>query len=298
MELAPIAFFVYNRPDHTRKALNALADNTLASASDLFIYCDGPKTSVSIDEAKAIRQVREIARAETRFKTITIIEQEVNKGLAKSITGGIGELLGRYFKVIVLEDDLVTSPWFLQFLNDGLEKYETVSQVVCITGYIYPIKSELPATFFLNGADCWGWATWTRGWQIYNHDAKVLLGDINKEGKNRKFDYDGTYPYTQMLKDNIDNKNNSWAIKWHASAFLQKKLTLYPGKSLVLNIGHDNSGTHSGLNSSFTGQLSNHRIILADIPIEPNEYAYKRFKKFFKSLQIPFVKRLINRILK
>ena len=148
----------------------------------------------------------------------------------------------------MLEDDLLTSPYFLDFMNEGLSIYEEDEKVISIHGYVYPISEKLPETFFLRGADCWGWATWKRGWDLFEPDGGLLLNKLEESKQTEEFDFNRSYPYTQMLKDQINGKTNSWAVRWYASAFLQNKYTLYPGKSLVSNIGGDGSGTNTGLN--------------------------------------------------
>ena len=160
MSLAPIVLFVYNRPEHTRKTVKALQDNDLTDESILYIFSDAAKND---DEVENVEKVREYIRTISGFKQIIIIEREKNYGLANSIISGVTEIVNKYGKIIVLEDDLVTSKYFLSFMNDALEIYKDENKVICIHGYIYPIKSELPETFFIKGADCWGWATWKRG---------------------------------------------------------------------------------------------------------------------------------------
>ena len=127
-------------------------------------------------------------------------------------------------KVIVLEDDLVTSPHFLQYMNDGLGIYERDDRVISIHGYSYPVHGKLPETFFLRGADCLGWATWKRGWDLFEDDGQRLLNELERRNLTRSFDFDGSYPYTQMLRDQIAGSNSSWAVRWYASAFLRDKL--------------------------------------------------------------------------
>ncbi len=246
MMLAPIILFVYNRPEHTKKVLDALAANHLASDSDLFIYADGVKPNADKILAEKVERVRQIIRSESRFNNVHIIESPVNKGLAKSVIGGVTEVITQYNKAIILEDDLIASEFFLRFMNDALNKFESAEEVVCISGYSYPVKKNVPELYFIKGADCWGWATWKRGWNIFEEKGEPLLKAIKERQLENNFNFFGTYPYTQMLQDQINGKNDSWAIRWYASAFIKDKLTLYPGKSFIQNIGFDGTGTHSG----------------------------------------------------
>ncbi|GHT84207.1 hypothetical protein FACS1894137_06970 [Spirochaetia bacterium] len=158
--------------------------------------------------------------------------------------------------MIVLEDDLITSPYFLTYMNDALNLYEQDERVVSIHGYVYPIKQKLPDYFFLRGADCWGWATWKRGWDLFNPDGQFLLNEIKKQKLEKHFNFNNTFNYTGMLQAQIDGKVSSWAIRWYASAFLENKYTLYPGMSFIENIGNDGSGTHRGSTEIFKTKFS------------------------------------------
>ncbi|KKO18108.1 MAG: putative methyltransferase [Candidatus Brocadia fulgida] len=225
MELAPIALFVYNRPWHLRQTVESLNKNELAEFSELFVFSDGPKSEADKEKVLAVRKY---IKTISGFKSVNIVEREQNLGLGNSIITGVTEIINRYGRIIVLEDDMISSPYFLRFMNEALEFYEDEERVASIHGYIYPLKTLLPETFFLRGADCWGWATWKRGWNLFETDGSKLLYELKKNNLLRKFDLNGTYPYTRMLKDQAKGKNHSWAIRWHASLFLKEKLTLYP----------------------------------------------------------------------
>ncbi|WP_276485260.1 glycosyltransferase [Paraflavitalea pollutisoli] len=271
MELAPIILFVYNRPEHTRQTVASLQKNHFASNSELFIYSDGPRSN---DHRASVSQVRDYVAKITGFKQVKIVHREKNMGLAQNIKDGVTSMLKTYKNVIVLEDDMILSPYFLEYMNHSLQKYEQVEEVISIHGYCVPIQYP-QATFFLRGADCWGWATWQRGWKLFNDDASLLLEKLTQQKLLYAFDLDGTYDYSGMLRHQIDGRVNSWAIKWYASAFLANKLTLYPAQSLVQNIGGDGSGTHLQNAEHNNTPLNNHRILLQDIPIEESYSARK-----------------------
>ena len=177
MTLSPIVLFVYNRPWHTRQAIKALQNNELADRSDLFIYSDGPKGEQT---DKAVQKVREYIYTINGFKTVTIRERKENMGLAGSIIDGVTAIVKEYGRVVVLEDDLVTSPFFLRYMNDALKLYEHDERIISIAGYIYPLSVKLPTTFFLRGADCWGWATWKRGWNHFEKDGQTLQHQVTE----------------------------------------------------------------------------------------------------------------------
>ena len=175
MSLAPIALFVYNRLEHLEKTINALQNNILALDSELYIFSDGAKDEKSSEQ---VNKIRKYIKTISEFKKIIVIEREKNLGLANSIISGVTEVINKYGKIIVLEDDMVTSRYFLKYMNEALEYYENEDRVISIHGYIYPVKKELPNTFFMKGADCWGWATWKRGWDLFEHDGKKLLQEL------------------------------------------------------------------------------------------------------------------------
>lgn len=296
--LAPIVLFAYNRPQHLRKVLEALQNNKLAEESDLFIFCDGPKATATAEELAKIEAVRAIAAEKKWCKTVTIHAQSKNRGLANSIIQGVTEIVSSFQKIIVLEDDLVPFPYFLSYMNAALDMYVNESEVACISAYVYPVKSKLPETFFIQGADCWGWATWQRAWNCFEADGKKLLDQIESNALQKKFDFDFTYPYVQMLKDQINHKNDSWAIRWYASAFIKNMLCLYPCKSLIQNIGIDGSGTHSGSSDKWNVAEFNEHIVLQKNPTVQHKNGYRAFKHYFKSLRPAFKLRAKNFIKK
>lgn len=295
MPLAPVLLFVYNRPYHTRKTIEALLENENASETDLIIYSDA-----SIDPFNnKVLETRNYIKSVIGFRSIMIIERSKNWGLARNIIDGVTSVINQYGKVIVLEDDLVVSPFFLKYMNEALDFYEKEEQIVCIHGYVYPVKRKLPETFFIKGADCWGWATWKRGWDLFCLDGKFLLDEINRYNMKREFDFEGSYPYYKMLKRQVEGSNDSWAIRWYASAFLNNKLTLYPGTSLVTQIGMDGSGTHCGANSIYDVQLLNRPINISKIPIEQTLSARKIFTYYFRyTMKIAKLRSFIKRMIK
>jgi hypothetical protein len=291
-ENAPVLLFCFNRPSHTERVLAALSENEQATQSDLYVFCDGPKNA---DDVNLVARVHDVVERPTAFKSVKIQKQKTNKGLANSIIDGVTAMIELHGRVIVVEDDLVTSPFFLRFMNDALETYESEQQVISIHGYMLPVKERLAESFFLRGADCWGWATWRRGWTMFEADGRLLLQELYKRGLQRKFDLDGAYPYVRMLKAQIAGKNDSWAIRWHASAFLKNKLTLYPGRSLVLNIGNDSTGTHSSTTADFSGDIADSPIEVTRIPIHENELARDAVVDFYRTTRRP-VARIMRRL--
>ena len=274
---APILLFTYNRPEHTRRTVQALQKNELADESDLFIYSDGAKGD---KDKMNVQKVREYLQTIDHFRSVTTTIREYNYGLANNIIDGVTNLVGKFKKVIVLEDDLITSPFFLRFMNEALDKYKYEEAVISIHGYCLPIEYDEPV-FFLKGADCWGWATWDRGWKLFNTDSSQLMQQLKKSKSIKEFDFNGAFDYSGMLKKQIEGKVNSWAIRWYASAFIHNKLTLYPGKSLIKNIGGDGSGTHLQNEKQYQTGLNDRPVELKDIHIAESVRARQLIEKHF-----------------
>jgi hypothetical protein len=275
--LAPVVLFACARPDHLRRTLDALRTNPEAGATPLVVFCDGARRP---EQAAAVEAVRSIAASAEGFASVTPVLRPRNLGLAASIIDGVSEQLGRHERVIVLEDDILVSPHFLRYMNEALDVYAAEPRVASIHGYCYPTREVLPETFFLRGADCWGWATWARAWKHFNPDGTALLCALRERGLERRFDLDGAYPYSRMLEDQIAGRNDSWAVRWHASCFLDDMLTLYPGRSLVHNIGNDASGTHSGATAAFAQSVASEPVQVLPQALEECAAARAAFARY------------------
>jgi hypothetical protein len=289
---SPIVLFVYNRPHHTRQTVEALQKNELASESELFIYSDAPKNENSVSK---VNEVREYIKIVDGFKKVTIIEREKNLGLADSIIDGVTKIVNEYGKIIVLEDDLVTSPFFLRFMNEALGMYKDEPKVASIHGYIYPIE-DLPETFFIKGADCWGWATWKDKWTVFEPNGQKLLDELKDKKLTKEADFNGSYGYTKMLKRQIQGKNNSWAVRWYVSAFLKNMLTLYPKQSYVQNIGHDSEGTHCTAETDVYKVVLSKKYSISKIETTEDTVARKKIEIFHNSLKLSFIKRVLLKL--
>lgn len=291
--LAPIALFAYDRLWHTCRTIEALQRNELAQESALFVFCDGP---VGPGSCTQVRSVREYLRTVTGFKTKVMIERERNMGLAASIIAGVTQICSDYDRVIVLEDDLDTSPFFLRYMNRALEVYASEPRVGSIHGYWYPVTGRAPETFFLRGASCWGWATWSRAWREFRADGAGLLAELRRQNLTRSFDLDGTIAYTRMLEDQICGRIDSWAIRWHASMFLADRLQLSPGVSLVRNTGFDGSGTHCTRTDVFATELSTAPIQVRHMPPVENAQARAMLIDYYRRSSGTFTRRVARRL--
>ena len=279
---APIVLFTYSRADHTKRVVESLLTNNEAKDSELFIFSDGPKNE---DKKEAVEENRRYIHSVSGFKSIHIIERKENWGLANSLIAGITDVIGKYGKVIVVEDDLVVSPYFLKFINEGLEKYKDDERVGTITGFVPPIDGELPENFFLYYFQCWGWATWERAWKLLNKDSKSLLRQLRF--KKKKFDVGGGVGNYGNLYCQKVGLVDSWYLRYYASLFLKGKLSLYPGCSLTANEGLDGTGIHCGsdINGTYNVNVSRNPIECVDIVIQENIEVYKKFVSYFMSKQ-------------
>lgn len=277
MKYSPIVLFLYNRPDHTKLTLDALANNTEARDSELFIYCDGVKPGSSEKDKDSVQAVRQIANEENRFKKVNLIYRNENLGLANSIISGVTEIVNQFGRTIVLEDDIVPSIGFLKYMNEALDLYENEDKVGCIHAWNYDLDTTKfeDSTFFLRGGDCWGWATWKSSWSLFNSNGNQLLDEIKKNKLEYSFNRNGTHPFVEMLGDQIKGKNDSWAIRWHASLFLKDKFCLHPVKPIVRNIGLDNSGTHCGDSDLLQDTVD--FINLKKVNVDENQLFFKSY---------------------
>ena len=290
---SPIALFVYNRPGHARRTVDALAKNIGAQDAVLHVFSDAAKSSTDV---ASVNEVRSYLKQISGFKQIVIIERAENFGLAKSIIDGVSDLCSRHGRVIVLEDDLETSPYFVRFMNEALEFYETTPKVMHISGYMFPIDaSGLPETFFLRTASCWGWATWDRAWKHFSKEPKKLLGEYTEQRINR-FNMDGAYNFFAQVEQNESGLINTWAVFWYATVFHMDGLCLHPTFSMVNNIGHDDTGEHCKKSSVFDTALANKPITYLEKNIIESALAHARTKEFFLATRHTFFHRIFMAI--
>lgn len=266
--VSPIAMFVYNRLDNTRTTIEYLKRNELASESSLYIFSDGGKNEASW---KAVNEVRVYLHTVTGFKEVHIIERPENYYLERNITEGIQYVLSEHDTVIVLEDDICTSPVFLKYMNDALDKYREEKKVMHIAGFSNLDVPELGDVYFTPHMSGWGWATWKDRWQLFTHytsRADALAGLTQAD--LLKIEYGGNF---RCLKS-LDKSPIPWDICWEVIIHKQKGLCLTPTHTLVKNIGIGN-GTHFN-NSRLFGWYDYDRpfrteeICLPDIPVREN----------------------------
>ncbi|MNK07564.1 hypothetical protein D3C87_254790 [compost metagenome] len=284
---APIALFVYNRPEHTRRTLDSLQKNFLAKESKLFIFSDGAR----VGEEANVAAVRALAKSITGFKSVEVVERPHNFGLANSVIDGVTRLCTEFGNAIVLEDDVLSSPYTLEYFNDALNKYKHEEKVMHVTAYMYPIAdADLPETFFLRIASSQAWATWDRAWKKFEPNIDTLIGKFDEQSKYQ-FELEGGMNFWKHIMEFKHGRNNSWAIRWYASVFLNKGLSVNPAISLIENIGHDGSGVHSGVSTIYEGAINDFRI--TEFPEDLEEYkpGYQAVRQFLKHRKGTYLQR-------
>ena len=287
MQLAPICLFVYNRLDETKITVEALKANFLAAESKLFIFSDGFKNA---ETQSKVEEVRAYIKTITGFKEITLIECAVNKGLASSIIAGVTKIVNTHGTVIVLEDDLVTTPNFLDFMNQSLQFYENNTSIQSISGFSLKIKNPLKESdvFFNSRAFSWGWATWENRWDENIFDLNYITDTIaSKPNILKNFNKQCGNDISEMLLNSISGKNNSWYVRWAFDHFITKRLTVYPFLSKVYNICFSDAATHcNGVNvfdSIIDSEYQRTFFFLENIEnkVFQNEFL-KYFSKYYK----------------
>lgn len=302
MDLAPIAFFVYNRPEHTKKSIDSLAKNYWTKDSILYVFSDGPRNE---KDSSLINKVREIIKNTDGFKKVKIIESDKNLGLANSIIGGVSEVIKRHGTVIVIEDDLIMARNFLRFTNEALQFYKDNDKVFSITGYNFPPslmnipKDYNKDVYFSPRCSSWGWGTWEDRWVKADWELKDFDSFIKDKKQQRLYNYSGD-DKTEMLIAQKTGKIDSWAIRWDYAHFKNDAFCVYPVHSFVDNIGFDRSGRHCDdyMGYSHGGKLEEKEY---NIKLEPvaklDKKAMREFRKIFSRGFKYRAKQLIKRII-
>ncbi len=289
MSLAPIALFAYNRPHHVARTVEALLQNPLAGQSELFIFSDGPKTDKDVEK---VREVREYLYTIKGFKRIEITEREKNWGLAQSIITGVSTVLNNYDRIIVMEDDILSLPSFLNFINDALAFYEEDEKIFSISGFNYPIPvpASYPHSVYISPrASSLGWATWRDRWAKADWEVKDYEGFKRDKAAQKAFNRGGPN-LTSMLVKQQKGMINSWAIRWCYTHYKQKGYCLFPVNSKIQHIGADGSGSE-------TPKTKKLDVVFEEAPYEftpdlqENEGIMEGYQKYFKQ---SFIRRIIN----
>ncbi|HMI60389.1 MAG TPA: hypothetical protein VK518_05755 [Puia sp.] len=264
MKLSPVLLFTYKRLDQTRYSVEALQRNHLADQSELYIFSDGPRTKA---DAEKVQSVREYLKTIGGFKKTTLKMADKNQGLANSIIGGVTELINIYGKVIVLEDDLVTSSNFLSFCNQALSHYKADPQVFSVSGYTRPISGlKDNGVYFTSRASSWGWATWKEKWNEVDWKVNDYASFSADRKARRAFNRMGS-DMAGMLDRQMRGEIDSWAIRWCYHQFRKNYVTVFPATSKVRNIGFNEHGSHT------TGRFNSFRTDLDESDSQSFEFS-------------------------
>jgi len=250
MDLTPIVLFIFNRPWHTKKTIEALQKNILASESNLFVFSDGPKT---VADGPKVKEVRDYIRTINGFKSLSIIERDRNFGLAESIITGVTEVVNQYGKIIVMEDDLISSRNFLKFMNQALTTYKDQNEIFSVTGYNFLPKIPVgykEQVFLSYRPSSWGWGTWADRWNKADWEVKDFDAFMKNKNDHVRFNRGGD-DLTGMLVKQMKGEIDSWGIRWCYTHYKHSAYCIVPVTSKIKNIGFDNSGTHCGASGRY-----------------------------------------------
>lgn len=297
--LAPIVLFVYNREDHTRRTLETLKKNLGAKESRLYIFSDGAKTEKENENVLRVRKL--IREYEGDFLETHIIEAERNQGLAASVISGVSKVIKEYGKVIVLEDDIITTPYFLSYMNQALDFYEQDGRIWSISGYTLPMRSleKYQKDVFLSyRASSWGWGTWKERWEPIDWELSDYSDYKKDKERIRRFERGGR-DLPLMLESQRQGQIDSWAVRWCYWQSKNDMLTVYPRISLVQNIGYDGSGTHGGNEEVFGNcKIEGKEKIYNLSEAELNRKIVKEFYEIYSATLWFRVKKKLRKILK
>lgn len=245
MQYAPILIFAFNRLDSLKATVESVLRNKEAAESDLYVFVDGPREN-KIGEREKVIAVQNFVKTISGFKSVRYTFSEINKGLANSIIGGTTEIINKYGKVIVLEDDLYVSRSFLKFMNDVLEKYESDNRIMQVSGYgclLTKVNDYSYDAYINERARSWSWGTWKDRWATVDWEVKDYAQLQANPYLQKKFNKRGSDLFG-MLKGYMEHRNNSWYIRFNYSMYKQGRYSIMPIRSLVRNDGFGDEATH------------------------------------------------------
>lgn len=254
-QLAPLALFTYNRLEETKQTILALQENYLAQETELYVFSDGPKNENAREKVLGVRKFLQTIKG---FKKVTVYQSQTNKGLATSIIEGVSKLLKDYNSVVVMEDDLMTTRNFLNYMNNALDYFNQDKSIYTVSGYSPFIQDLDSATFYTHSRSFpWGWATWKEKWSEDFFDIDLIKKTISgKSNLLNEFNKNIGEDASEMLLKTIEGKISSWYIRWVFNNYLLGKKAIYPVLSKVENIGNSKEATH------FTGGISAYQCVL------------------------------------
>lgn len=303
-KLYPVVLLAYNRPDHTLQVLQALQKNLLADRSELFIFIDGTKAGATDEDIEKNRKVREVVAEEQWCGKVEVYASDQNRGCRLGPVFGISEVLKKYEAAIILEDDIVTSPFFLTYMNQALSYYRMFPGVFSVSGYnmppsVLPIPDDYAYDAYVSlRQQNWGWGTWANRWQLIDWNKDFIPAFLQREHEKEAFNRGGD-DLSIMLEDEYKECSDAWDIQFSFNQFKYHAVSIVPCHSYTNNIGLDQSGTHTlGKNrSGFENDLS----LAPENPHLPDVlYEDKRIINAFYSVYHrrprPLWQKIVNRI--
>ena len=294
---APVVLFVYKRADHTKKSIASLQKCPMAQDTDLYIFSDGAKKE---EDKGAIEQVRALLDTIEGFARVKVVRRETNVGLASNIIEGVSQVMEQYGRAIVIEDDLVFSPHFLQYMNGALDHYQHQKHIFAVTGYNPAMKFPpyYQEKVYLNyRSSSWGWATWADRWASIDWEVKDFAAFASDKRQQKLFNRPGE-DMTDMVFRQMQGKLNSWSIRFSYAQFKHQAYTVYPVQSLVANIGTDGSGIHSGTTSRYAVDLAPEENISFPDTLQVDETIIQAFREFYRFSVKKKVKKVLLSVLK
>ena len=292
-KLPVIAFFVYNRPEHTQVTLNRLMKNISSKKYNIYIFSDGPK---KLKDEINVNKVRNFINKIKYFNKIKIIKQKKNLGLSKSLKNALNYLFSFNDKVIILEDDIFTNKYFLNYMNDALNYFENKDYVGSVSGYSF--TDQMPSDYKKNTYlgyrhSSWGWGTWKHVWNTINWDKKWINRQSKKKNFNNAFNIGGNDMF-HILQEQIKGNIDSWSIIFDLNCFINNKFCVCPKKSLVQNIGFDGSGIHCKEDTSVFDNYNSKFKVSKFEDLKVNNKIIKNIKDSFKVSIFYKIKTILN----
>ena len=247
----PILLITFNRPHHTRLTLEALL---LQKPTELYIFQDGPRPEnlEDFNKCQSVRSViEELLQNITYDMKIHKCYSDVNRGCRDAIIYAISSVLKKHESVIVLEDDIVTSPAFLSYMNMALEYYRDNKSVYSISGFSHsPSRFKIPDMYAYDVYASprlfnWGWGTWRDRWENVDWLMAYYEDFIHNQSQVEAFNRSGD-DMTQMLIEEKEGRSSAWDIQFAFHHFKHHAVSIVPCISYTKNIGCDGSGTHCG----------------------------------------------------
>lgn len=290
--IAPVGVSTYSRLSHFKRTIDTLKDNYLAEKSELYIFSDAPQKG----DEKNVAEVRAYADTVSGFKKVHVIKREQNDRVFNN-RGGMKKLLEEYGKVIFLEEDIVTSKYFLTFMNEALNKYRDEEKVLSISGYSPPIKipkSYTQDVFLLKRFNAWGFGTWAHKFDPFSFTIdereyalkiKEIMPDLEQYGSD----------IPHMVKKEVNGELDALDVKLMYYQVVNNLYTVYPVKSMTKNIGHDGSGLHCGTTVRFETDLAEKKLNFDKLTREYQDIVDEH-RKFRNQTGRYFIDRIYHKI--